>query len=107
MSAQNTTLHHKPRELGTAGSTENSVYQDHLTSDYSALFSLHTTVHRLIMQYCKFNKFPISFSNISGRTTYIYPSVCLNMHMYPSVCLNMHMNVSFRVHVHTDRRIET
>ena len=30
-----------------------------------------------------------------------------NMHMYPSVCLNMHMYVPFRVHVQTDRRIET
>ena len=29
------------------------------------------------------------------------------MHMYPSVCLNMHMYVPFRVHVQTDRRIET
>ena len=38
---------------------------------------------------------------------HMYPSVCLNMHMYPSVCLNMHMYVPFRVHVQTDRRIET
>ena len=30
-----------------------------------------------------------------------------NMHMYPSVYLNMHMYVPFRVHVQTDRRIET
>ena len=30
-----------------------------------------------------------------------------NMHMYSSVCLNMHMYVPFRVHVQTDRRIET
>ena len=30
-----------------------------------------------------------------------------NMHMYPSVCLNMHMYVPFRLHVQTDRRIET
>ena len=30
-----------------------------------------------------------------------------NMHMYPSVCLNMHMYVPFRVHVQTDRQIET
>ena len=30
-----------------------------------------------------------------------------NMHMYPSVSLNMHMYVPFRVHVQTDRRIET
>ena len=37
----------------------------------------------------------------------MYPSVCLNMHMYPSFCLNMHMYVPFRVHVQTDRRIET
>ena len=52
------------------GSTENSVNQDHLASDDSALFSLHTTLNRLKMQYCKLNEFAMSISNISGRTTF-------------------------------------
>ena len=30
-----------------------------------------------------------------------------NMHMYPSVCQNIIMYAPFRVHVQTDRRIET